>query len=506
MGVVFAATHMQLEQQVAIKFLLGSTVSDDMRSRFALESKVMGKIRNRHVVQVLDVGSVDDGIPYIVMEHLAGEDLLRVSRRGGLTIGNAISYLVEACEGLAAAHAVGVIHRDIKPSNLFLANEPDGTCSVKVIDFGVAKFRGVDTNPDAGEGPLTQTATVIGSPRYMSPEQAIDSRGVDARTDVWALGVILHELLVGKPLFKAASFAEVLVSVLSKPIAHPSDVSPQIPRGLGDAVLRALSRDRDTRTSSPLQFAREIAVFARSLENEALGDMRLAAVSSASHHGIGVPPSSAAACFDTLAQPQWGLLQAGSVEVSIVATVAAEMDKRPRKRWPVKFGLPLCIAVASAFALFARFTHVARTTNAAAVSPAKPEATLGATVEPSTAARTERTEKTERMLEVHVTVPPGASVMVDGRPDVVTNGTVRLQGTLGHTHHLKATLQGRTVEADIAISENGPIPPAIFMPPPMAAGGPQDVRAGARQVKAPSTLPRVESASTKNPDLARSFE
>ena len=200
----------------------------------------------------------------------------------------------------------------------------------------------------------------------MSPEQAIDSRGVDARTDVWALGVILYELLVGKPLFKAASFAEVLVNVLSKPIAHPSDVSKQIPRGLGDAVLRALSRDRHTRTSTPLQFAREIAVFAGSLENEALGYMRLAAVSSASSRATGAPLSSAAAGSDTLPRSEspWGLLQAGSIEVSVVATASATT----KKRRPLKIAVAICAFTASAFAISTRVTSVTHVADARPVS------------------------------------------------------------------------------------------------------------------------------------------
>jgi serine/threonine protein kinase len=261
MGVVYAATHLQMDARVAVKFLLvkSSDHAVDALERFTREAKFMAKIHSEHVVRVIDVGALD-ATPFIVMELLVGDDLARVLlRQGALPVEVAVDYVLQAAEGLAAAHAAGVVHRDLKPSNLFLTHL-DGRDVVKLIDFGVAKYRGGDSGPQSDA--LTQTHVMIGSPRYMAPEQVRASKDVDARADVWSLAIILQELLTAKPVFKGPSVSDSLVLILTTDPPRVDQLRPEVPSGLADAVARALVKDPTYRTPTVATFASELLPFA----------------------------------------------------------------------------------------------------------------------------------------------------------------------------------------------------------------------------------------------------
>src|SRR5438105_6241851 len=199
MGVVVSAWHVGLDERVAIKFLLPAVASSqDVVRRFLREAQAAVKIRNEHVARVTDVGTLENGAPYIVMEHLAGVDLGElVDKRGPMPIPDAVECVLQACEALAEAHAMGIVHRDIKPANLFLTSRPDGSPCVKILDFGISKVK----TPDS-QG-MTKTQGMMGSPLYMSPEQLTSAKDVDHRADVYALGVVLYELLTGKQPYDA---------------------------------------------------------------------------------------------------------------------------------------------------------------------------------------------------------------------------------------------------------------------------------------------------------------
>lgn len=204
MGVVVQARHLELDQRVAIKLLKeGVLEGDEAVQRFTREARALAKLGGEHVVRVTDVGRLPQGTPYMVMEYLDGEDLsASLRRRGPLPPDEVADYLVQACAGLAEAHATGLVHRDLKPANLFLARRTDGTTQVKVLDFGIAK--------SIGGTRLTADFAVLGSPRYMSPEQLRAPRSVDARTDIWALGAIAFRLLTDKPPFAAEGLEQLM--------------------------------------------------------------------------------------------------------------------------------------------------------------------------------------------------------------------------------------------------------------------------------------------------------
>ena len=241
MAVVLQATHLQLEDQVAIKVLLPQLAVDrEFVDRFLREGRTATKIRGEHVVRVFDVG-VSQGRPYMVMELLTGSDLDRiVEETGPLPPVKAVGYLLQACEAIAEAHIAGIVHRDLKPANLFLTRRPDGSDSVKVLDFGISKIMRVSEEASL-QG--TQPSTLMGSPHYMSPEQLISARDVDPRADIWALGAILCELITGKPPFDAGTVAALSAAVLRDPAPLLRALRPDVPPAVEAAVARCLEKE-----------------------------------------------------------------------------------------------------------------------------------------------------------------------------------------------------------------------------------------------------------------------
>jgi serine/threonine-protein kinase len=252
MGVVVAARHTQLEQRVALKFLLPAACEvPGAVTRFLREGKAAARITSEHVARVMDTGVLDGGAPYLVMEYLEGADLgAVVQRRGRVTPDEAIEYVLQACEAIVEAHDLGIVHRDLKPANLFLSKRADGSALVKVLDFGISKVEG-----SGSRSQLTSASVLMGSPRYMSPEQMLSAKDVDARTDVWALGVILYELVTGKPVWHADTMQGLCALIASTPAPSLLLLAPSAPKVLADVVSRCLAKSRDERIASVADLA-----------------------------------------------------------------------------------------------------------------------------------------------------------------------------------------------------------------------------------------------------------
>ena len=247
MGVVVAAHHIHLDEKVALKFLLPEALGDSNAvARFAREARNAVKIKSEHVARVFDVGTLETGAPYMVMEYLNGVDLAGwLRQRGPLPFEEAIDFVLQAGEAIAEAHALGIVHRDLKPANLFCIRSADGRPTVKVLDFGISKMTGVSAS--SPHMSLTKTASLMGSPFYMSPEQMEATRDVDARADIWALGVILHELLTGTVPFDGETVPEVAVKVGTRAPPPLRDFRPDAPEGLQAVIFRCLEKDRQRR-------------------------------------------------------------------------------------------------------------------------------------------------------------------------------------------------------------------------------------------------------------------
>jgi eukaryotic-like serine/threonine-protein kinase len=246
MGVVVAAHHMQLDEKVAIKFLLPEMLGHaEAVSRFAREARAAVKIKSEHVARVLDVGTLETGAPYMVMEFLDGGDLgAWLEQRGALPIEQAVEFVLQASIAVAEAHSLGIVHRDLKPANLFCVRGADGRLIIKVLDFGISKMTNMG---NSAPGSFTHTSAMMGSPYYMSPEQMRSPKDVDARTDIWALGVVLYELLTKSVPFQGDTQAEVCVKIVTEPPPPVRDFRPDVPEGLQAVILTCLEKDRKKR-------------------------------------------------------------------------------------------------------------------------------------------------------------------------------------------------------------------------------------------------------------------
>jgi serine/threonine protein kinase len=285
MGVVCSAEHEQLKDRVAIKFLRPEAIAaPGAAARFLREARACVRIKSPHVARVSDTGTTDAGLPYMVMEFLEGEDLARrVQRAGALPVALAVTLLLQTTEALAEAHALGIVHRDLKPANLFVTQRLDGSPCIKVLDFGISKTLGFGSTG----GQLTSENTLMGSPSYMSPEQLRSTRDVDARTDIWSLGVVLHELLSGHLPFGAQSTAELCVKIMTTAPPPLGAVRPDVPQGLAAIVLRCLEKDPAHRFPSVGELALALGAFG-SAEDQLIAT-RVARVTAA--HGGSAHPS-----------------------------------------------------------------------------------------------------------------------------------------------------------------------------------------------------------------------
>jgi eukaryotic-like serine/threonine-protein kinase len=318
MGVVVRARHVHLDEHVAIKVLLPEYASDEaVVGRFLREGRAATRIRDEHVCRVFDVARADGGLPYMVLELLVGEDLGHlVDRCGPLPVDRAVDYVLQSCEALARAHALGIVHRDVKPENMFLTKTASGEPLVKVLDFGISKMH--DRDADERAGFVTTSKAVMGSPCYMAPEQMRSARDVDARADVWSLGAVLFNLLAGRPPFLADSLPELFAAVLGTPPPPLAALRAEVPPGLCDVVDRCLAKDPAARCPSVVALARAIAPYGS--ESGRASAARIASASSAlpatsaSSVALGdalEPPASLATSHRT--EPSWTSPKTGAL-------------------------------------------------------------------------------------------------------------------------------------------------------------------------------------------------
>jgi serine/threonine protein kinase len=262
MGTVFAAHHEVLDQTVAVKILAPELAqSREIAERFLQEARAAAKLQSEHVARVMDAGISETGLTFIVMECLDGYDLGELMKIGGppLPTEEVVDYALEALEGLAHAHRAGIIHRDIKPGNLFLATRTGGPSVIKLLDFGISKA----TTGRVGKEFRTLTGghQIIGSPGYMSPEQVRDPSTVDGRSDLWSLGIVMYELLTGKPAFSGQGPMKIFSSILENALAPLRSVREDVPEGLESVIARCTQRDRGKRYRDVAELARALAPY-----------------------------------------------------------------------------------------------------------------------------------------------------------------------------------------------------------------------------------------------------
>jgi serine/threonine-protein kinase len=343
MGAVVAAHHVVLDQVVAIKFLLPETLgSAEAVARFEREARAAVKIQSEHVARVTDVGRLDNGAPYMVMELLRGRDLeVLLRERGPLPLTDVADYLLQAGEAIAEAHGLGIVHRDLKPGNLFLTERADRSSCVKVLDFGISKLTNASSSGDQG---MTSTTAIMGSPLYMSPEQLMSARDVDMRTDIWALGVICFELLTGRLPFQGETLPQLCMAISLAPPMPLRNYRPDLPLEVEAMLLRCLTKDPGKRYATVAELAAELVKFApRHARLSAERIERLARAAGFSASALALPPSSGSTAAS--AESHEGNQTIGEFGRTRPGASSSKV------RWGLSLGAILAVGGAGAFAL-----------------------------------------------------------------------------------------------------------------------------------------------------------
>ena len=418
MGTVYEAFHKGIGKHVALKIIDGELArSKDAVVRFQREAEAASAVDSAHIVAIFDSGSTEEGLPFIVMELLRGEDLgHRIKNAGRLEIVEALTLIAQLLRGLCRAHEAGIVHRDLKPDNVFLTSRDDETDFVKILDFGISKMRKPGS---AVEKTITREGTVLGTPLYMSPEQAQAAPDIDERTDLWSVGAILYQCLTGRPPHEGHAYEAVIVNICSKDAADVRFLNPEVSEPLARFVAKALTRNRDER----FQTAREMLSALREAAGELLpaGATKIGKPETAPRGAVSSSPHTPRP--DGSGQTPLEVGPSGPSRVGWSTTGGAVVSK-PRFRFAV-LGVVAILGIALAFALTKRTPPATNNnTTIAASSPAisAPEITPSAapttTIAVDVASITAPSETTKTAPnKTTKTAPSGTAKKTDNKKD-----------------------------------------------------------------------------------------
>jgi serine/threonine-protein kinase len=495
MGTVYEAKHTETARRVALKVIGGGLVnkSADTAARFKREAKAAGALETQHAIQVLDAGS--DPIthdPYIVMELLNGEDLKQLIHRvGPLAPELALRIAGQACVGLQVAHDAGIIHRDIKSANLFLARRETDEIVVKIVDFGIAKIVEEHAAAPGDKANLTSTGSLVGSPRYVSPEQAKGTRDVGVRSDLWSLGVVLYELLTGTtPHAEIDGVFMIMTAICSTPAPPVQERAPWVPAEIAELTHKLLEIDpakRFASASATLKAIRALLPGGLSIDAGMIGPLPTGARES-------VVPSVPGRSTRIRGDGQ------GDSETALNVITRSRIPSTRSRRWSAAlFVAALAGGALTAYGLSRR--------------AAPPSAAVEDTLSPSS--RSSSPEPTGQPVsapppeEQHARLliePADATVEIDGHPVSVKDGAAELSGVIGSVHHVRVRKGTGETRLDVALTAQGVVPPSVKVeaaPPPTAPRPPIAVPARPPSVQ-PSAPPSAQPSA--RPDKPRELQ
>jgi serine/threonine-protein kinase len=502
MGAVYEATHTATGRSVAIKVLPErdelSSETPQLSARLAREARAAGSINSEHIVQVLDAGSdPDTGAAYLVMELLEGRDLNRVLREMGLLPPDlAMRIVAQACAGLAKAHEAGVIHRDIKPANLFLADREGGEIVVKILDFGVAKLTVDRLQTDEG-AELTRTGAMLGSPHYMSPEQARGRKDIDARTDVWSMGVVLYKMLTGQTPYRHLNadntLGELILAICSRAPRSVQEAAPWVSKECAMLVHRALridSKDRFASAEAMLEATNALLPEGSGLRQDMLRTLQTGerAIVAPRYEPTPTPGVS----YDPTLKDSWHSLH------QAVGIVSAQQRERSRPR---RVAVVVGLAIAAGAGLWLTRDRLRAAVDPQPASAVANQPANAAPVDPSSASPAPAPQ-TSASTVVLAYAPAEANVEIDGTPATKTATGVELHGALGSTHRVRVSLDKREIVQEVVITEQGAFPSSVALPKAIGSTAP---KRATPTVPAP-TAPVVAKPPSTALNIQKTFE
>lgn len=492
MGVVYEAKNIETSRRVAVKVIASALLAkgSDATARFKREAKAAGAIETQHVAQVLDAGrDAATGDPYIVMELLLGEDLKQlVERLGPLPPDLALRIAAQACVGLRAAHDSGIIHRDIKSANLVLARREGGELAVKIVDFGIAKVV-VDHASQSQSADLTNTGSVLGSPRYLSPEQGKGQRDVTPRSDLWSLGVVLYEMLTGStPHADIEGIFAVVMAICSQPTPPVQGRAPWVSAECAAIVHRALQIDPEKRFASAgemLDAIRALLPDGTSIQESMLQPLSEEMKLHASAPLIIAPEVIA---------PSSGATSGTETGLNISQTTAAPRARAPRGAIFAAF----VIAAAAGVGIAVNSLRGPRVDSASEPHGAAPPS---APPKGSTSAAPTETRSVRVLIE-----PPDAKVDVDGRATPVKDGAIELVGAIGSVHTIRVVKDASEAVSEVAITYTGAVPPSVRVDAPQVKPAQKPQPGPPAKPTRPPANTAAPALNPKDPPPATKFE
>jgi len=452
MGAVYEARHRGTGRRVALKVISGASLvkSAEVVRRFQREAMASGAIESQYIAQILDTGvDAQTGSPYTVMELLVGEDLSQaIGRVGPLRPDVALRIVAQAGLGLRKAHDSGVVHRDIKPANLFLAKREEGDLVVKLLDFGIAKIRSDQSMADGG---LTRTGTMLGSPLYMSPEQARGSKDIDHRTDIWSLGIVLYEALAGTtPNGHIESMGELIIQICATPARHVQELAPWVSPEVAEIVHRALALNPDQRFQSAAEMVNAVRAQlsgGMDLSEAALTPMSVQARAITAPKFTLTPGLGAPAPF------------AGASTTMGLDNSASYSPPKSRKALVL---LSVGLLMAGVGGLGAWRTGLRRQSSEVGLASVEVASVTPAPVPPAASVVPSSVTPAPVPRDVRVVVlPPTASAQVDGTDVPVQGGAVVVTGLPASVHHVRLRSGRADQTFEVAIADDGPVPSKI---------------------------------------------
>ncbi|MBK9259922.1 MAG: serine/threonine protein kinase [Polyangiaceae bacterium] len=499
MGTVYAATDTVTGARVAVKVVAAQVAENEvLLSRFEREVRAVRALETPHVVRMFDAGrDAFSELPFFVMEVLDGDDVAHVVKRlRPLRPDLVLRIGAQACSGLEVAHAARIVHRDIKPSNLFLAKGPSpGERTVKILDFGIAKLV-PEQGSSAGAGELTsltETGSMLGSPLYMAPEQARGHKNIDARADIWSLGVVLYQGLTGRtPHPYTDALGELIIAICTEPAERVEKFAPWVPKAVADVVHRALEINPAARfqTMAEMRAAlvsllpggssihESMIVTMPESERVALPEAATNAASGGSD-GTGMGGRT----ISDLPTAHWAGASSGAMQLGPVTTAGARGSTTvvaKRAHTGILVASVVAFAALGGVAAFLLF--------GGAATPKEPD-------KPAVAAQSAAVVVPTRVVRVGIE-PAGAEVSVDGRAAALQDGAITIEGTLGSSHVVRVSADGRTETKEVIIAEQGASPDRVVVGPATTAAS---ATAPVGPVKKGTLAPRTTATSKPQP-------